>query len=38
MVGLCSDEKSEAEEVVECALNPEHPQHLNRRGQGRGLA
>jgi hypothetical protein len=36
MVGLCSDEKSEAEEVVECALNPECPRHLNRRGAGKG--
>jgi hypothetical protein len=36
MVGLCSDKKSEAEEVVECALDPECPRHLKRRDAGKG--
>jgi hypothetical protein len=35
MVGLRSDGKSEAEEVVERALNPEHPRLLKRRGTGK---
>jgi hypothetical protein len=36
MGGLCPDGRSEAEEVVECALNPERPRHLKRRGAGKG--
>jgi hypothetical protein len=35
MVRLRSNRKSEAEEVVECALNPKHPRHLKRRGAGK---
>jgi hypothetical protein len=35
MVGLRSNGKGEAEEVVECALNPKRPQHLKRRGTGK---
>jgi hypothetical protein len=36
MVGLHSDGRSEAEEVVECALDPERPRHLKRRDAGEG--
>jgi hypothetical protein len=32
MDGLSSDEKIEAEEEVECAIDPERPQYLRRSG------
>jgi hypothetical protein len=34
MDGLSSDEKIEAGEEVECALDPERPQYLRRSGMG----
>jgi hypothetical protein len=36
MVRLRSNGRSEAEEVVECVLDPECPRHLKRRNAGKG--